>query len=47
MRFLCKSAGALILLVVANTSALAVQPRFYLSTERVFAPGDKEVQVRL
>jgi uncharacterized protein YfaS (alpha-2-macroglobulin family) len=41
------SAVALILLVVATTSAWAVQPRFYLSTERVFAPGDKEAKVRL
>ena len=47
MRFVCKSAVALFLLTVAATSASAMQPRFYLSTERVFAPGDKEVQVRL
>ena len=42
MRFLC----TLVVLVTA-VSAAAVQPRFYLSTERVFAPGDQEVQVRL
>jgi len=42
MKFLC----TLVVLLTA-ASAGAVQPRFYLSTERVFAPGDQEVQVRV
>jgi len=42
MRFLCT-----LVVLLAAVSAEAVQPRFYLSTERVFAPGDREVSVRL
>ncbi len=47
MSFLSRSVVSLLLLVAVAAPALAVQPRFYLSTERVFAPGDREVQVRL
>ncbi|HUU01621.1 MAG TPA: MG2 domain-containing protein [Myxococcota bacterium] len=43
----CQVAAVLVALLGMSSAAGALQPRFYLSTERVFSPEESDIHVRL